>query len=111
MVAPVTFFLHLQHRNHYINCHLFDTFLGLAFGNVAFLDIATILWSLHPIGVDTALEQSSASLVKMCSIHLEDVVPVLFVNTGRLIVFKEPLCKGLLANLYSSFCQLRVIKI
>ena len=32
--------------------------------NFDFLDIATILWPLHPMGTDTALEQSSTILVK-----------------------------------------------
>ena len=49
---------------------LLNTIFGPSDGTVAFLYIATILWSLHPMGTDTALEQSSA-----------EFVPVVFVNT------------------------------
>jgi hypothetical protein len=39
------------------------------------------LCSLRPMLTDTALEQRSTVLAKMWSIHVDDVVPVVFVNT------------------------------
>jgi hypothetical protein len=54
--------------------------LGPAFGTLVFPDMATILWSLHPMDVDAALEHNSAALVKMWSIHVDDLIPVLVVT-------------------------------
>ena len=57
------------------------TILDPAFGTLVFLDRATILWSLHPMDLDTAFKQISAALVKMWSIHVDDFIHVLFVTT------------------------------
>ena len=57
------------------------TILGPAFGTLVFLDMATILWSIHPMDLDTALKQIYAALVKVWSMNVDDVIPVLFVTT------------------------------
>ena len=43
---------------------------GPTFGTLAFLVIATILWSRQPMGTDIALKQISAALVKIWSIQV-----------------------------------------
>ena len=57
---------------------LLYTILGRAFGTLIFLAMAIILWSIHPMDLDTALKQISAALVKMWSMHVDDLIPVLF---------------------------------
>ena len=61
------YYLHQQHD-------LLYTILGPAFGTLVFLDMTTILWSLHPMDVDTAFKQISAALVKIWSLHVVDFI-------------------------------------
>ena len=60
---------------------LYDLLYTILGPILVFLDIAIILWSLHPMDLDTALKQISAILVKMWSIHVDDLICVLFVTT------------------------------
>ena len=59
---------------------LLYTILSPAFGTLVFLDMAIVLWSLHPMDLDTALKQISAMLVNIWSIDVDDLIPV-FVTT------------------------------